>query len=296
MHDLRFIITDVFATGKYSGNQLATVFHDGKMPDDEMQQVAAEFGFSETTFIMAQEPIDGGYPARIFTPKAEIDFAGHPTLGTAYVIAHHVIDRPVDQVILNLKVGQIPVSCPSPDSADSALWMRQNQPEFEDGIDPKAMAAVIGLDVEEIDAAWPISQVTTGLPFTIVPVKSMDSLKRARVDLNRYEEWSQTVWAKGILVFCLDGYTERQDIAARVFVPYLGIPEDPATGSGNGCLAGYLVHHRCLESDAIDIRVGQGYEMGRPSEISLRAHLKEETYQIEVGGCVIEIAEGVLKT
>ncbi|MFC2082507.1 PhzF family phenazine biosynthesis protein [Candidatus Bipolaricaulota bacterium] len=294
MADLRFFISDVFATVKYSGNQLATVLHDAKMPDDEMQQVAAEFGFSETTFIMGKEPVDGGYPVRIFTPKAEIPFAGHPTLGTAHILCKHVVERPVDRVTLNLGVGAITVTRVASDEARSTLWMRQNPPEFEHGMDLDIVASVIGLGREELDDRWPVSQVTTGLPFTIVPVKSMDSLKRTRVDLNRYEEWSQTVWAKGILVFCLGGYTERQDIAARVFVPYLGIPEDPATGSGNGCLAGYLVHHRCLESDSIDLCVGQGYEIGRKSEIFIRAQRSEETIQIDVGGRVIETAAGAL--
>ena len=295
MNGLRFFITDVFAMGKYSGNQLATVFHDGKMSDDEMQQVAAEFGFSETTFIMTDVPVDGGYPVRIFTPKAEIGFAGHPTLGTAYVLLHHVIGKTVDHVVLNLKVGQIRVRCPNPDTAADVLWMRQNPPEFEDGQDPETMASIFGLGVEEIAATWPISQVTTGLPFTIVPLASMDSLERARVDPARYEVWSESVWAKGILVFFLGGYTDGQDLAARVFVPYLGVPEDPATGSANGCLAGYLLHHRCLESDSIDLCVGQGYQIGRPSEIRIRAHHTNETYQIDVGGRVIEVASGDLR-
>ncbi len=291
----RFFITDVFAAGKYSGNQLATVLHDTKMPDAEMQQVAAEFGFSETTFIMARQPVCGGYPVRIFTPKTEIDFAGHPTLGTAYILVRHVIKRPVDQLTLHLKVGPIPVRCPPADGVDDRLWMRQRQPEFEHGMDRRTIAAVIGLDPGEIDSRWPISQVTTGLPFTIVPLKSMESLKRARIEPDRYRAWIRTVWAKGILVFCFGGHTNEQDLAARVFVPYLGIAEDPATGSGNGCLAGYLLHHRCLASDSIDIRVGQGYEIARPSEIFIRGRISGEISLIEVGGRVVEIASGDLR-
>lgn len=292
MAELRFFMTDVFAIGKHSGNQLATVLHDGSMPSDEMQQVAAEFGFSETTFIMEQEPVNGGYPVRIFTPKAEVDFAGHPALGTAYILRQYVICQPVDRVVLNLKVGQIPVCCPS--VGDDVLWMRQNQPRLEHGIDPKTMASVIGLDQDALDPRWPISQVTTGLPFTIVPVRSLDALRKARVDLDQYAAWSQTVWAKGLLVFCLDGYTSLQDLATRVFVPYLGILEDPATGSGSGCLAAYLLHHRCLESEAIDICVGQGYEIDRPSEIFIRASLSGDAFSIDVGGRVVEIASGNL--
>lgn len=291
----RFFITDVFATDRYTGNQLATVLPDGRMSDDEMQSVAAEFGFSETTFVLSGEPIDGGYPVRIFTPKTEIGFAGHPTLGTAFVLRRHVIGTPIEQVFLNLAVGTIPVRCPNADDEDGLLWMSQNQPEFEDGIDPEDMAAVLGLDVGEIDARWPISQVTTGLPFTIVPVTSAHSLAKARINTALYEQWTKSVWAKGILVFWLGGYTETQDLAARVFVPYLGVPEDPATGSANGCLAAYLLRHAVLGSDTIDVRIGQGYEIGRPSEILIRAHCQAGQYQIDVGGRVIEVASGMLE-
>ena len=296
MNGARFFITDVFATGRYSGNQLATVLHDGKMADDEMQRVAAEFGFSETTFIMSEEPVGGGYPVRIFTPKTEIGFAGHPTLGTAHVLLRHVIGESVDQVILSLEVGPIPVQCLRPDAADGPLWMRQNPPEFEDGLDPETMTAVIGLDVGEIDPRWPISQVTTGLPFTIVPLASMDALTRAHVDPARYDAWAETVWAKGILVFCLGGHTDEQGLAARVFVPYLGVPEDPATGSANGCLASYLLRHRVLGKNAIDILVGQGYEICRPSEILIRAQCESNEYRIEVGGRVLDVGSGVLES
>jgi trans-2,3-dihydro-3-hydroxyanthranilate isomerase len=292
MSGLRFFITDVFATDKYSGNQLATVLHDGRMSSDKMQRVAAEFGFSETTFIMGQEPVEGGYPVRIFTPRAEIEFAGHPTLGTAYVLCQHLIRQPVDRVVLNLLAGQIPVR--GSNSNDRVLWMSQLQPTLEHGVDAGTLAAVLGLSQDAIDPRWPISQVTTGLPFTIVPLKNMAALKKARINADQYAAWIPTVWAKGILAFCFDGYTSLQTLATRVFVPYLGIAEDPATGSGSGCLASYLLHHRCLGSDSIDVCVGQGYEIGRPSEIFIRAALSDNVYSIDIGGRVVETASGIL--
>jgi trans-2,3-dihydro-3-hydroxyanthranilate isomerase len=291
----RYVITDVFATKKYSGNQLATVFHDGRMPDEEMQEIAAEFGFSETTFIMSREPINGGYPVRIFTPRSELDFAGHPTLGTAHVLLHHVLDRLADRVTLSLKVGPIPVHVSGSSAKNGALWMRQNPPTFESGSDPEVIAPILGLDIDEVDARWPVSEVSTGHPFTIVPLRSMESLKRARVDPDRYDAWIATVEGKGILVFTSGGHTAEQDLSVRVFVPHIGIPEDPATGSANGCLAAYLVRNRCLGSSPIDVRVGQGYEIDRPSELLLRAGLDDDVWSIEVGGRVIEIATGSLR-
>jgi len=153
---------------------------------------------------------------------------------------------------------------------------------------------MLGLNGDDMDPRWPISQVTTGLPFTIVPLRSADALRRAQVASSAYERWIDTVWAKGILAFHLSGRTQEQDITARVFVPYLGVPEDPATGSANGCLAGYILRHNVLGAADIDVRVGQGYEIARPSEILIRASLSENTYRIEVGGRVIDVASGLL--
>lgn len=292
MNDLRFFITDVFATGRYSGNQLATVLDEGTMTADEMQRVAAEFGFSETTFLLSAEPVDEGYPVRIFTPKAEIPFAGHPTLGTAAVLVRRVIGKPVNRVTLKLGVGPITVECPA--DSDGPFWMRQKPPEFEDGMPVEAIASVLDLGAGDIDRRWPVSQVTTGLPFTVVPVASLDALRRARVDGACYDRWVDTVWGKGILVFSIGGYAANQTVAARVFVPYLGVPEDPATGSANGCLAAYLLRHRVLGADSIDLCVGQGYEVGRPSEIFLRALRTGGKYRLDVGGRVLDVASGTL--
>jgi trans-2,3-dihydro-3-hydroxyanthranilate isomerase len=290
----RFFITDVFATERYSGNQLATVLHDGRMSDDTMQRIAAEFGFSETTFALSAEPIDGVHPIRIFTPKAEIPFAGHPILGTAAVLARHILTKEAEEIVLRPPVGPTPVLCPSPGGSSGLFWMRQNEPEFEDGLDVGLVAEVIGLKPEDIEPSWPISQVTTGLPFTIVPVRSLKALKSARVNAERYETWVESVWAKGLLLFSMEGRTPSEDLAVRVFVPYLGVPEDPATGSANGCLASYLLRHDVLSGEAVDVCVGQGHEVGRPSAIRLRARRDGRSYRIEIGGRVVDIASGHL--
>jgi len=290
----RFFITDVFATERYSGNQLATVLHDGRMSDEEMQRVAAEFGFSETTFILSAEPIGGGFPVRIFTPKAEIPFAGHPTLGTAAVLVRHILTEPAEEVVLRPPVGPTPVLCPIANDENGLFRMLQREPEFEDGMDPRLVADMIGLEPENIEPSWPISQVTTGLPFTVVPVRSLGALRSACLDGERYEAWAEGVWAKGLLLFCVGGRSQSEDLAVRVFVPHLGIPEDPATGSANGCLAGYLLRHDVLGSQTIDVRVGQGHEVGRPSAIQLRARREDEGYRIEIGGRVVDVASGHL--
>jgi trans-2,3-dihydro-3-hydroxyanthranilate isomerase len=289
---IKFFITDVFGDGKYTGNQLATFLDSAPISSEEMQQITREVNYSESTFILSREQKDGGYDVRIFTPGEEIDFAGHPTLGTAYIIHKHIIGTPVEKVVLNLRVGQVPVSFPGGDNSGT-LWMDQVEPTFRDTMESKVMAEVLNLNIDDIDTRWPIQQVSTGLPFNIVPLKNLDALKRAVVKKDIFWKQSEKWWAKGILVFCPEGYTPQQSLGVRVFVDYYGIPEDPATGSGNGCLAAYLVKHRCLNSSQIDIQTGQGYEIGRPSTLYLRAEEKENKIHISVGGKVISIAEGL---
>ncbi len=288
----KFFITDVFGERKYSGNQLATFLNCDSLRDEEMQQIAREINFSETTFILTDKQQNGGYDVRIFTPGKELDFAGHPTLGTAFIIQKHIIRQPVAKVVLNLKVGQIPVSFPVKGRGDNTLWMEQMEPTFGETLDVGLMARILSLNEDDIDTRWPVEQVSTGLPCIIVPLKTLDALKRASVVKEHYMKLINTSWAKVILVFCPGGYTEQHDLGVRVFVDYYGIPEDPATGSGNGCLAGYLIKNRYFQSRRIDIRVGQGYEIGRPSLLSLRASEPEGHIKIAVGGQVIPIAEG----
>ncbi|MBU2511372.1 PhzF family phenazine biosynthesis protein [bacterium] len=288
----RFYITDVFGFDKYTGNQLATVICGDRLTDLEMQKIAREINFSETTFILDETPQDNGYDIRIFTPKAEVDFAGHPVLGTAYIIQQHIIGLPVEKILLNCKVGQISISLPKPGEQNGILWMKQVEPIFGEQLLRKDLAAALNLDIKEIDDSCPIEQVSTGIPIIIVPLKSMDALKRARIDKEIYWNLIDKTWAKAILVFCPGGYQENHDLGVRVFVEFLGIPEDPATGSGAGCLAAYLVRNGYFEKDAIDITLGQGYEIDRPSQLHLRCSKENDQYTIHVGGRVVPIAEG----
>jgi trans-2,3-dihydro-3-hydroxyanthranilate isomerase len=286
-----FYITDVFGQEKYSGNQLATFLHCGGIDAGEMQQIAREINFSETTFVLSEEPTRGGYDVRIFTPGDEVKFGGHPTLGTAFIIREHLICKPVEQVILNLQVGQVPVEIPM-EGSDTTLWMHQVEPEFGQPLEAERLARVLNLDRADINEKWPIQQVSTGLPFIIVPLTTLDALKRARLIRDAYRSLIEETWAKLILIFCPEGYSAEQTLAVRVFAEYLGITEDPATGSGNGCLAAYLVKQRYFGTSSIDLRVGQGNEIGRPSLLALRANEEGRHIHVSVGGRVIPVARG----
>lgn len=287
-----FYILDVFAEQKYAGNQLAVFRHVSGISDAEMQNIAKEMHFSETTFILSEEEKNGGYEVRIFTPASEVPFAGHPTLGTAYVIQQEIIQKPVEEVILNLKVGQIPVSLKYKGSQVENLWMRQNEPAFGKTFNLKSISRSLNVTPKEIDDKFPIQEVSTGLPFIIVPLKTQDALKRAKVDQNKFFALVENSQAKAVLVFCPQTQNPKNDLKVRVFVDYYGIPEDPATGSGNGCLAGYLVKYRYFGKDQIDVKVEQGYEIGRPSLLLLKGEKMEKGILVQVGGKAVMVAQG----
>jgi len=289
-----FYIVDVFAEEKYAGNQLAVVRDAAGLSDGKMQNITKEMNYSETTFILSDDQKDGGYDVRIFTPAQEVPFAGHPTLGTAYIIQQEIIKEPAEKIILNLKVGQIPVTFNYEGKEKNVLRMKQIEPTFGQTIEPEQISDVLGINTSDIDEKFPVQEVTTGMFFAIVPLKTLDAVKRAKVHKDKYFKLIENRQAKAILVFCPETYSKENDLNVRVFVDYFGIPEDPATGSGNGCLAGYLVKHRYFGKDKIDVRVEQGYEIARRSLIYLRAEDKEGQIDVSVGGKVVMIARGQL--
>ena len=294
MSEYTFYIVDVFAEEKYAGNPLAVVRNTAGLSDSEMQNITKEMNYSETTFILSDDQRNGGYDVRIFTPAEEVPFAGHPTLGTAYIIQKEILKEPAEKIILNLKVGQIPVTFNYNDKEKDVLRMKQIEPTFGQIIEPEPISQMLGINISDIDEKFPIHEVSTGMFFIIVPLKTLAALKRTKVDRDKYFKLIENRQAKAILVFCPETYSKENDLNVRVFVDYFGIPEDPATGSGNGCLAGYLVKHRYFDKDQIDIRVEQGYEIARPSLIFLRAKDKEGQIDVSVGGKVVMIAKGDL--
>jgi trans-2,3-dihydro-3-hydroxyanthranilate isomerase len=284
---LTFYILDVFAEEKYAGNQLAVVRGGADLSEEVLQKIALEMNYSETTFVLSDEETGGGYDVRIFTPGGEVPFAGHPTLGTAYVIRHEILAQPIDRIILNLKAGKIPVTF------GDVIWMRQLAPTFGTTLDPTLTAQVLNLQTTDVDDRFPVQEVSTGLPALIVPLENLDSLQRCKVDWERYLELAGP--GKNLYVFCPESHANGPgDLSARMFGNDLGVPEDPATGSAAGCLAGYLVEHRYLGTDPVNVRVEQGYEIRRPSLLYLQAEREGEETSVHVGGKVQMVARGAL--
>lgn len=292
MKNNKYFIVDVFAKQKYAGNQLAVVLMSEKIGDEEMQKIADEFHFSETAFITSTEKSNKGYDVRIFTPREEVPFAGHPTLGTAYIIRNEIEKSPDDTVLLNLKAGQIPVSFES--GGSDILWMKQIDPVFGEVFDRRSVAGIIGLDEGDVDERFPVQEVSTGLPFIILPLKNLEAVKSAHTVRDRYVEFFRDRTPLPVFFFSPETYSRENHLNARMFAEFFGIAEDPATGSACGCLGGYLIKYKYFGGNKIDIRVEQGYEIGRESILYLRAEETSGEIDVRVGGEVFKVAEGVL--
>ncbi len=289
MSRMEFFIVDVFTVGrKYTGNQLAVYL--GNPPAALMQQLAKEINFSETTFVVSDQPENGGYNVRIFMPEVEVDFAGHPVLGTAYVIQRELIGHPVEELILNLPVGPIPVTF----SDDNLLWMRQNPPEFGHIFTAADLAQILNVAEADIDTRFPLQEVSTGMAFVLAPMVSLEAVKRARVNLDRLRAILGAHDAIAPAIFCAETLEAENNIHVRVLDDIYGAPEDPATGSANGCIAGYIVENGYFGADKIAIRAEQGYQIGRPSLLHLKAERVGNEIDIRVGGRVEMVAQGTM--
>lgn len=287
--NLPFHIVDVFAEEKYAGNQLAVFRDDEGLPGELMQRIAKEMNFQESTFITGVDLDSLVFKVRIFTKERELPFAGHPTLGTAYVIQKAIVGRQVEKVTLDLKAGMIPVTFSYVDGEADVLWMKQLNPVFGETHPPEPVAEFLGLEPEDIDADWPIQEVSTGVPFFMIPLRTRDAVVRTRINRDKLAAYTRGTEAKSPLVFCREPVHPENHLKVRMIG---STGEDPATGSANGCLAGYLAKHRYFGGPKVDVRVEQGHEIGRPSLLYLRSDDRGEEIDVYVGGRNAMVAKG----
>lgn len=283
-------IVDVFAEAKYEGNQLAVVLAESGLETEQMQTIAREMHFSETTFITGYDLEKKTFKVRIFTPESELPFAGHPTLGTAYIAQKELLKEKVDELTLDMKAGLIPVKFNYTGNEPGTLWMTQLNPEFGETHPIEVFADILGLSAEDFDTDYPIQEVSTGVYFYMVPLKTRAALKRIKVDTEKLAEYSKGRKASTPFMFC----KEPEDPANHAKARLLGKWEDPATGSANGCFLGYSVKYRYFGDSKVDVMVEQGAEMNRPSILYLKGEEVGDEISVEVGGKVAYVAKGEL--
>ena len=303
-----FVQLDVFTSKPLEGDPLA-VFNDARgLSDSEMQALAREMNLSETTFVLPREPEverERGVRVRIFTPEEELPFAGHPTLGTAMVlrgrspspserrdsgVASEIRGAPgASEISLDLRVGKIPVVFSEDAQGQVFGEMRQPDPKFGTTHSAQAVAELIGLKVEDIDSDLPIETVSTGLPFAIVPIKSLRALGALRLNWNRVSEYTERSDAKDFYFVTRETEHPAAQWQARgIFTN----GEDPATGSAAGCAAAWMVRHRAARPEE-SVLIDQGIEIKRPSRIFVRGGLEgNRVVNVRVGGHAVEVMRG----
>jgi trans-2,3-dihydro-3-hydroxyanthranilate isomerase len=307
----QFHTVDVFTDTQFGGNQLA-VFPDARgLTVDQMTSITREFNFSETVFVFPPENAANARRIRIFTPGRELPFAGHPTVGTAFLLAA-IGEVPLagDETRIVLEEGVGPVNVLIKSAAGkpfftelSAAKMPERGPET---YDRETIARALSLEPEDVDTDGPysIEGFTAGVPFVFVPIRSLDALGRARANTDLFEKALAGAWSPDLYMFCeWDESRSRSGISngdaviqVRMFAPLLGVIEDPATGSAGAAFAGYLAGRSKRKEGTLRYTLHQGVEMGRPSKLFVEADMAGgEVKAVRVGGASVLVTSGTLQ-
>jgi trans-2,3-dihydro-3-hydroxyanthranilate isomerase len=304
-YTIKFYQADVFASQPFGGNPVAVIPDAQGLSDDQLQQIAREMNLSETVFVFP--PTDKAAVARlrIFTPTQEIPFAGHPVLGTFFILAELGIlpvKEAITRVMQECNIGLFPVELYAEDGQVERVVMTQPKPEFlgpvEETEDLYKVASALGLSKHVIaDTKWPIEVVSTGLPVLIVPVRTLTAVRSIRPDASAITDVCRRFGANGIMVFTTVTVEPSSTVHTRMFAPSIGILEDPATGSASGALGAYLVQNGVVDvAPTTAIISEQGYAIDRPSRIFVQVDSDDDIIQsVKVGGQCVMVIEGTLK-
>jgi len=297
----RYLHLDVFTDRLFCGNQLA-VYLDGRgLTDATMQTIAREMNFSETTFVLPAERPDTDARVRIFTPGSELPIAGHPTIGTAFALAHAGVIKPTDtHITFGLGVGPVPVALTWQGDALAFAWMTQLNPIVSAPIaDRRGAAAALGLGEEALADNLPVQVISCGLRYALVPLQSRREVDRAALDVPASETFRRANAIEAdtyLYLFSTEPADDGASAYARMFAPGIGILEDPATGSAAGPLGCYLVLHGLVPPEKTGSMLSrQGVKMGRPSDIHIAIGTKGgDITSVRVGGQSVLAGEATL--
>ncbi|MEO0377246.1 MAG: PhzF family phenazine biosynthesis protein [Cyanobacteria bacterium P01_A01_bin.17] len=291
----RFFTVDVFTERIFGGNPLAVFPEAQGLNPAQMQQIARELSLSETAFVFPPETPEGTHRLRIFTPGIELPFAGHPTIGSACVLAKFdptaqagmkiVFEEGVGAISVDVTDGQIPF----------AQFSAAEMPEFGPPPPSQAeLAALLSLQPSDLSIeGWSPQSVSCGVPFLFIPLCDRPTLSKAHLDLLKWKSLLADYWAPHVYVFTPEPEVESADFRARMFAPAMDIQEDPATGAAVTAFAGYLGRRKAATSGTFRWAIEQGVEMGRPSLLRVEADLQNgEFVAIRVGGHAVMVSQG----
>ena len=294
-------LVDVFTDRAFGGNPLAVFTDPAGLSPETMQAIAKELNLSESTFVLPPESQENHFRVRIFTPAAELPMAGHPTVGTAFVLARErSVGRLGADATLYFEegIGRVPVSIRFKDGAPDLIRMTQPLPTFGAQFsNTGAVAAMLSLDPGAIDTRLPIEVVSCGVPFLFIPITDLKSIKSIRLRPDAWEQVTKETKVGEIFVFTREVENEGSTVHSRMFAPAFGVPEDPATGAASGPLGCYLVRHGVVPASPTTRMVSeQGIEIGRPSFIQIEIDQEDGRITgVRVGGRCYFIGQGYIQ-
>lgn len=281
---LPFYIVDVFTDKKYAGNQLAVFLNAESLRSDQMQTIAREINFAESTFITKLDIQKNSAEVRIFTPAHEMQFAGHPIIGTSWVLMHKVLEHSPENIKLNVPIGPITIQ-----KTEELIWLKAAQPKFWDIFSKEEFSGFSNLNKEDFENQFPIQEVTTGSAFVLVGLSSKRALEQLVLDKDKTDNWlkKNCKTAHRALYFY---YLEGSKLFSRMLcIEHNQLIEDAATGSASTCLQAFLLKYHQPEFELVNY---QGEYMGRPSQIYFKGKVTDNQFDIQIGGKAQFVAKG----
>ena len=282
--NLPFYIVDVFTEKKYAGNQLAVFLDANSLSTEQMQQIAREINFAESTFVTKLDGIKSTATIRIFTPEHEMQFAGHPIIGTSWVLMHKIFENQPEKITVSVPVGEIPVR-----QEGDLVWLQAAQPQFLDTFSTEGFVNFSNLSTTDFNDNFPIQEVTTGSAFVIVPVKTKNVLENLILDKEKMNEWLKKhckTKHRALYFYCI----EDEKLSSRMLcIENNHLIEDAVTGSASTCLQAFLLKYYATKIQIIN---RQGDFINRPSQIYFDGKLTNNDFDINIGGKSQFIAKG----
>ncbi|BDU25364.1 PhzF family phenazine biosynthesis protein [Flavobacterium sp. GSB-24] len=281
---LPFYIVDVFADKKYAGNQLAVFMDAENLSSEQMQQIAREINFAESTFVTKLDRENNKAEIKIFTPANEMQFAGHPIVGTSWVLINKIFENSPNEIKLKVPIGEIPIH-----QTEDLIWLKAAQPKFWDIFSKEDFTLFSNLQVNDFENQFPIQEVTTGSAFVMVGLSSKRALENLVLDKDKTDDWLKKnckTTHRGLYFYYLEG---SKLFSRMLCVEYNQLVEDAATGSASTCLQAFLLKYHKPEFELINY---QGDYIGRPSQIYFKGKLIDDQFDINIGGKAQFIAKG----
>lgn len=289
----RYFLLDVFTTQRFEGNPLAVFPEGDEIPPERMQTIAGELNLSETVFLTAASDGTSAARARIFSPRKELDFAGHPTIGSAYLL--HALGRVTASFSIQENVGAVPIELERSQGAAPRFWLTTPPIRFAEELPVDLCAALLALDPSDFGSAPP-QFVTAGSPLLFIQLKTPSAVDRVVVQAAVLPQALGSLNSGGTFIFAQNASADgRHNVYSRMFAPQIGIAEDAATGGATGPLAAYMRRHGLVPpSGDVNFVSEQGVKMGRRSLLHVRMRLSNNADIIQVGGSAVTVAEGAM--